>query len=427
MNRTMLFNKDIWQEIAYTIGQNRIRSMLTIFGVFWGIFMLVILVGTGKGLQNGAYSSFSSYAANTFFLWARTTTKPYKGFDIGRTYHFNNEDTRILRQTVPELQVVAPRGIMKGKDTSNNVVYKDRTATLTIFGDEPEIRGVNLMEIEQGRFLNRLDLEQKRKIAIIGFESVPLLFADNQNPVGEYIRINGIDFQVVGVFRPSNKNDNNYEENAKAVFLPLSTFQQTFNWGETVGWFSISVNSRFNAETVKEKVRLILARRHSIDPNDKRAFGSWNMAAQFKKISDLFIGIRFIIWFVGVFTLLAGIIGISNIMLIIVRERTGEIGIRRAIGASPLSIMGQLIIETIVLTSVPGYLALVLGVGVLEFVNKLILVLKVDTKMFQNPQIDLYTALAALGILTLGGVVAGVIPALRAVRMKPVNALRQEY
>jgi len=425
MNSAMLFNKDIWQEIAYTIGQNKVRSMMTIFGVFWGIFMLVILVGAGKGLQNGAYSAFSSYATNTVFLWARNTTKPYKGFDTGRKYNFTNEDTRILRETITEIQVVAPRGRMKGNDASNNVVYKDKTATLTIFGDEPQIREINMLKIDGGRFLNRLDIDQKRKTAIIGFESVKLLFDDHQDPVGEYIRINGIQFQVVGVFRPSNKNDDNYEENAKAVFLPLSTFQQAFNWGETVGWYSINVKSQFDAEKVKEKVRIILARRHSIAPNDKRAFGSWNMAASFKKISDLFMGIRFIVWFVGIFSLLAGIIGISNIMLIVVRERTGEIGIRRAIGASPISIMAQLIIETVVLTSVPGYLALVLGVGVLEFVNRLILFLKLDTKMFQNPQIDLTTAISALCILTLGGIFAGIIPGLRAVKMKPVTALRQ--
>jgi putative ABC transport system permease protein len=427
MNRTMLFNKDIWQEIAYTIGQNRMRSLLTIFGVFWGIFMLVILVGAGKGLQNGAYSSFSSYATHTVFLWARNTTKPYKGFDVGRKFNFTNEDTRILKETVHEIKVISPRGQIRGRDASNNVMYKDKTATLTIYGDEPQIRRINLLEIEKGRFLNRLDIEQKRKIAVIGSESVPLLFDDGQEPVGEYIRINGIEFQVVGVFGLSNKNDDNYEENAKAVFLPLSTFQQTFNWKEIVGWFSINVKPQYSAERVKEKVRSILARRHSVAPDDKRAFGSWNMAGAFKKISDLFVGIRFIIWFVGVFSLLAGIIGISNIMMIVVRERTGEIGIRRAIGASPFSVMYQLIIETVVLTSIPGYLALVLGVGVLEAVNRLFLLLKMDIKMFQDPQIDLATAFAALGILTLGGVLAGIFPALRAVKMKPVNALRQDY
>jgi len=316
---------------------------------------------------------------------------------------------------------------MRGRDALNNIVYKDKTATLTIYGDEPEIREINLLKIIKGRFLNRLDLEQKRKVAVMGSESVPLLFSGNQSPIDRYIRINGIDFQVVGVFSLPNKNDDRYEEDAKAVFLPLSTFQQTFHWGEIVGWFSINVKSGHNAEKVKEKVRTILARRHIVAPNDKRAFGSWNMAAEFKKISDLFVGIRFIIWFVGLFTLLAGVIGISNIMLIVVKERTGEIGIKRAVGATPFSIMSQLIFETLILTSLPGYVALVLGVGVLETVERLMTLFNLDIQMFAHPRVGFNTALAALGILTLGGVLAGIMPAFRAIQMKPVDALRQEY
>jgi putative ABC transport system permease protein len=423
----MVFNKDTWQEIAYTIQQNRVRSLLTIFGVFWGIFMLVILVGTGTGLQNGAYAGFDNYATNTFFIWARITTKPYQGFGIGRRYNFNNDDTEILRRSVPEIKIIAPRGRKRARDMLNNVVYKEKAATLTVYGDEPEIRKINMMEISQGRFLNPLDLENKRKVAVIGIESIPLLFSKDQDPVGKYIRINEIDFQVVGTFRLPNKNDDSYEENAKAIFLPLSTFQQIFKWGQIVGWFSVNVKPRFNAAQVMKKVRTILARRHSIAPDDRRAFGSWNMADNFKKISDLFIGIRFIIWFVGLFSLLAGIIGISNIMMIVVKERTCEIGIRRAIGETPASVMSQLIIETVVLTSLPGYLALVAGVVILECINGLMLYFKIDTEMFLNPQIDLNTALAALFLLTLGGVLAGVMPALRAVEMKPVDAIRQGH
>ncbi|MCP4695164.1 MAG: ABC transporter permease [Desulfobacterales bacterium] len=423
----MIFSGDAWREIAYTIRQNRLRSLLTVFGVFWGIFMLVVLVGAGAGLQNGAYSSFRSHATNTFYLWTRVTTKPYKGFGIGRRYHFTNEDTRILRQSLPEIQVVAPRARMRESNALSNVVYKDKSISVTIFGDEPGIRRINLLKMERGRFLNRPDIEEKRKIAVIGAESVPLLFADGQDPIGEYIRVNGIDFQVVGVFRPPNKNSDDYEEKAKAVFLPLSTFQQTFHWGDVVGWFSINVKPRFDADRVEEKVRAILARRHSIAPNDARAFGSWSLAKTFEKIADLFIGIRFLIWFVGVCTLLAGIMGVSNIMLIVVKERTGEIGIRRAIGASPMSIMRQLIMETLVLTSGPGLLGLSLGVAALELINWLNMFLGVDANMFQHPRIDLHTALAALGVLILGGALAGVAPALRAVRMKPVDALRQEF
>jgi len=423
----MLFSKDTWQEIAYTIQQNRIRSLMTVFGVFWGVFMLVILVGVATGLQNGAYSAYRSYATNTFYIWTRITTKPYKGYAIGRSYYFNNDDTRILRETIPEIQVVAPRGSMRARDTFNNVSYKDKAATLTIYGDEPQIRDINLMEITRGRFLNRLDLVQKRKVAVMGSESVPLLFPEDQNPIGQFVCINDIHFQIVGIFGLPNHNSDDYEENAKAIFLPLSTFQQTFNWGEIVGWFSINVKLGFDAEQVKEKASALLARRHFVAPNDKRAFGSWNMADRFKKMADLFTGIRFITWFVGIFTMLAGIIGISNIMVIVVRERTREIGIRRAMGASPLSIMVQLILETLVLTSVPGYVALVLGVGVLEVVDKVILFLNVETKMFQHPEINLYAGLGALVLLTLGGVFAGMIPALGAVRMKPADALRQNY
>lgn len=421
----MVFNKDTWQEIAYTIQQNRVRSLLTIFGVFWGIFMLVILVGAGTGLQNGAYAGFDNYATNTFFIWTRITTKPYKGFGIGRRYHFNNEDTKILRQSLPEIEIIAPRGRKNARDMLNNVVYKDKAATLTIYGDEPGIRQINMMDISQGRFLNRLDLENKRKVAVIGSESLPLLFSKGQDPIGKYIRIDEIVFQVVGTFQLPNKNDDNYEENAKAIFIPLSTFQQIFKWGEIVGWFSVNVKPQFNAAPVMEKVRAILARRHAVAPDDKRAFGSWNMADNFKKISDLFVGIRFIIWFVGIFSLLAGIIGISNIMMIVVKERTCEIGIRRAIGESPMSVMSQLILETVILTSLPGYLALVAGVGILEGINELMLYFNIDTEMFLNPQIDLNTALAAVFVLTLGGVLAGVMPALRAVQMKPVDAIRQ--
>lgn len=423
----MLLNKDAWQEIAHTIGQNRLRSLMTIFGVFWGVFMMVILIGVATGLQNGAYSAYGSYATNTFFLWPRITTRPHKGFGIGRAYYFTNEDTLVLRRSVPEIKVVAPRGSIRARDTLHNVRYNHKAATLTVYGDEPEIRDINLLEIRQGRFLNQLDIQEKRKVAVIGFESLPLLFAEDENPIGQYIRIHEIQFQVVGVFRLPNRNTNDYEENAKAVFLPLTTFQQTFNWRDFVGWFSINVQPGFTAERVKEKVCAILARRHSLAPDDSRAFGSWDMAARFQRMSDLFTGIRFITWFIAVFTLLAGIIGISNIMVIVVRERTREIGIRRAIGESPLSVMGQLILETVVLTSVPGYLALVLGVAVLEGINRAILFLKVETRMFQDPQIDFYTALAALGILTLGGVTAGIMPALRAVRMNPVEALGQDY
>jgi len=417
---------DIWQEILHTVRQNRLRSLLTAFGVFWGLFMLVIMIGAGHGLQKGAYSEFSSYATNSVFIWPRLTTKPYKGFPIGRRFNFTNEDTDVIRRTVPGISSLAPRGRKRGRDGGNNVTHGDKTATLTIYGDHPEVQNIRMLQIISGRFLNRLDLSERRKVTVIGEETVKLLFEKEESPMGAYININNINFKVVGVYRLPSKNDEDYEEEAKAVFLPLSTFQQVFSWGETVGWFSITSEPQVKASVVRDEVIRVLASRHTIAPEDERAFGSWNMEDEFQKIADLFVGIRFIVWFVGIFTLLAGIIGVSNIMLIAVRERTREIGIKRTVGATPFSVISQVLLEALLLTSIPGYVSLVCGVAVLEGVGHMIHILKIDAQMFQDPSIDFSAALLALAVLTIAGTLAGLMPAYRAVQGKPVEALRYE-
>jgi putative ABC transport system permease protein len=420
------FEMDIWQEILHTVRQNRLRSLLTAFGVFWGLFMLVIMIGAGQGLQKGAYSEFSSYATNSVFIWPRLTTKPYKGFPIGRRFNFTNEDTEVLRRTVPGISSLAPRGRKRGRDGDNNVTHGDRTATLTIYGDHPEVQNIRMLQIISGRFLNRLDLTERRKVTVIGEETVKLLFEKEESPMGAYININNINFKVVGVYRLPSKNDEDYEEEAKAVFLPLSTFQRVFSWGETVGWFSITSEPQVKASDVRDEVIRVLASRHIIAPEDERAFGSWNMEDEFRKIADLFVGIRFIVWFVGIFTLLAGIIGVSNIMLIAVRERTREIGIKRTVGATPFSVISQVLLEALLLTSIPGYVSLVCGVAVLEGVGHMIHILEIDAQMFQDPSIDFSAALLALAVLTIAGTLAGLMPAYRAVQGKPVEALRYE-
>jgi len=417
---------DIWQEILHTVRQNRLRSLLTAFGVFWGLFMLVIMIGAGHGLQKGAYSEFSGYATNSAFIWPRLTTKPYKGFPIGRRFNFTNEDTEVIRRMVPGISSLAPRGRKRGRDGDNNVTHGDRTATLTIYGDHPEVQNIRMLQIISGRFLNRLDLAERRKVTVIGEETVKLLFEKEESPMGAYININNINFKVVGVYRLPSKNDEDYEEEAKAVFLPLSTFQQVFSWGETVGWFSITSEPQTKVSVVRDEVIRVLASRHAIAPEDERAFGSWNMEDEFQKIADLFVGIRFIVWFVGIFTLLAGIIGVSNIMLIAVRERTREIGIKRTVGATPFSVISQVLLEALLLTSIPGYISLVCGVAVLEGVGHMIQILKIDAQMFQDPSIDFTAALLALAFLTIAGTLAGLMPAYRAVQGKPVEALRYE-
>jgi putative ABC transport system permease protein len=422
----MLIDLDGLRETLYTLRQNKLRSVLTAFGVFWGMFMIIVLVGVGNGLQNGTYDSFGSLATNCVFVWTRNTTKPYLGFPRGRRFYFRNDDIAAIRSAIPEIEHLAPRGSIQGDQSGNNVIYKDKKATVTIYGDYPAIRHIRLMKMHRGRFLNQRDIEQKRKVAVIGYRSESLLFEAGEDPIARYITIKGVPFQVVGVFRLTNPNEQDEKEDAKAVFLPLSTFQQLFRWGDKVGYFSLTTTAGVPATLAREKLVALMARRHQVAPDDGRAFGHWNMEEDFRKVQNLFVGIRFFIWFVGLFTLMAGVIGVSNIMLITVKERTREIGIKRAVGATPMAIIRQLVAETVLLTTFSGYIGLVAGVMTLEMVNAAMDLLGVRAELFKNPAIDLSVALYALMALILSGALTGLIPALRAVRIRPVEALRYE-
>jgi putative ABC transport system permease protein len=425
--RLTLIDTDGLRETLYTLRCNKLRSVLTAFGVCWGVFMIIVLVGVGNGLQKGAFDSFGSLATNSVFVWTRTTTKPYHGFPRGRRFHFRNADIAALRRLIPEIEALAPRGRMRGGDSAgNNVVYKEKKATVTIYGDYPAIQKIRLMKIQKGRFLNAHDIEKKRKVAVIGYRAETLLFKPGEDPISKFITIKGVPFQVVGVFRFTHPNENDEKEDAKAVFLPLSTFQQLFHWGDVVGWFSLTAKPGASAIGVKDKLVAMMARRHQVAPDDRRAFGHWNMEKEFQKIQSLFVGIRFLIWFVGLFTLVAGVIGVSNIMLITVKERTREIGIKRAVGATPGDIIRQVMVETVLLTAFSGYLGLVAGVFTLELVNQVMETFGIRAEMFKDPGVDLTVALFALLALIVSGTLAGLLPATRAVRIRPVAALRYE-
>lgn len=426
MNKMMFIDPDGLRETLYTLRQNKLRSVLTAFGVFWGVLMIIVLVGVGNGLQKGAFESFGSIATNSVFVWTRNTTKPYHGFPRGRRFHFRNDDIAAICKAIPEIEHLAPRGRIQGENAGNNVIYKDKKATVTIYGDYPAIRHIRLMQIEKGRFLNQQDIRLKRKVAVIGYRAESLLFEPDEDPVSRYIIIKGVPFQVVGVFRFTNPNENDEKEDAKAIFLPLSTFQQLFHWGDVVGWFSLTAHPGASATGVKDKLVAMMARRHRVAPDDKRAFGHWNMETEFQKIQKLFVGIRFLIWFVGLCTLFAGVIGVSNIMLITVKERTREIGIKRAVGATPADIIRQVIAETVLLTAVSGYSGLVTGVFILEMINQAMDMLGVRAEMFKDPAVDTSVAFFALLALILSGALAGLIPAMRAIRIRPVEALRYE-
>jgi putative ABC transport system permease protein len=426
-----MFDRDRWQEILNALKQNKLRTALTAFGVFWGIFMLVIMLGSGNGLHNGIYDGMGGFATNSVFIWSQNTTIPYKGFKKGRSYSFDNSDTKAIKEQIPEIKTLAPRLQARFWQSSgeNNVVHGLKTGAFSIFGDYPQYTEIDPFDFVGGRFINEDDIKYKRKVAVIGVRVRDILFGPKEEPIGQYIRIKGVYFEVVGVFR-SQHNGGWAEWQEQFVILPLPTLQQTYNYGDKVGWYGIRARDGISATLTEEKVKDLLKKRHSIAPEDKDAMGSENIEKQFVKISNMFLGISLLIWVVGTGTLLAGVIGVSNIMLIIVKERTKEIGIQRAIGAPPLTIVSQILTEAIFLTSLAGYFGLVCGVGVIELINMILEKAAAanpgSRSMFTRPEVDFGVALIALSILILCGAIAGLIPAFRAIKVKPIDALRYE-
>ncbi|MEM7483050.1 MAG: ABC transporter permease [Acidobacteriota bacterium] len=420
-----MFDFDAWQEIWITLSRNKLRTLLTAFGVFWGIFMLVVMLGSGSGLENGISAGFGDGATNSFFMWTRSTSMPYRGLPAGRRYEFNNDDTVAIREQIAEAKVVAPRAQLGGHRAADNVTRGNRTGGFSVMGDVPEYLAIEPVKLVAGRFLNPFDVEEIRKVAVIGSRVKEVLFEPDEDPIGDSIQVQGVYFKVIGVFE-SLADGEDAERQAQSLFIPLSTFQRAFNGGERVHWYAIAAQDGVRASEVEAKVMKLLAKRHRIHPEDQRAFGHFNQDEQFQKVQGLFAGIRLLVWIVGIGTLAAGVIGVSNILLILVKERTKEIGLRRAIGATPMKVIRQVLLEALVLTSIAGYFGLLAGVGLLELARSLLESTGAATGAFQNPGVDLATAVQALLILIASGALAGLIPARRAVSVSPVIALRTE-
>lgn len=420
-----MFDRDRWQEIFDTLKKNKMRTFFTAFGVFWGIFMLMVLLGSGEGLRKGVSSGMGDMATNSMFMWTQRTTMPFKGFPRGRFYNFNNGDTRAMIDNISGIEYIAPRIQGYSQEGDNNVVRGERTGAFTIQGDYPAYNLIDPMNINQGRFINDNDIEQTRKVAVIGRRVQEEMFKPEENPIGEYLRINGVYFQIVGVVS-SRKNDNEAVRDNQSIYLPFTTVQKTYNYGDIVGWYSITAKKGFSVSDIETQAKALMRKRHNIDPADTRAVGSFNVENEFLKMTRLFAGIAGLIWIVGIGTLLAGVIGISNIMLVVIKERTKEIGIQRAIGARPWTIVSQIITESVFLTTFAGYLGLVAGVGVIELVNNAMKKMGDSAGMFKDPSVSFHVAVSALIILIIAGVVAGIIPARKAVKIKPIEALRYE-
>jgi putative ABC transport system permease protein len=420
-----MFDLDRWQEIYHVLRKNKLRTFLTAFGVFWGIFMLVIMLGSGKGLENGVTQNFGDMATNSVFIWTQQTTIPYKGFPRGRFYRFDNSDIAALEHSIPEIKYLAPRIQAGGYMSTNNVVRGLKSGVFNIMGDFPVFNNIDPLNFNSGRFINKSDIDQKRKVAVIGTRVVEFLFNPGEDPMNKYIQIQGVYFQVIGVFSSKRTGEQANQENQN-IYIPFTTLQQTYNYGDAVGFFSITAKDGIPVSVVEDKAIRILKSRHSVAPADEQAVGHFNLKKEFDQMRGLFFGIQLLVWIVGTGTLLAGVIGVSNIMLVVVRERTREIGIQRALGATPANIVTQIISESVVLTTFAGYFGLSIGVGLLELINYLLTTSGADTEMFLHPGVDFRVAVIALTILVFAGIIAGFIPARRAIAIKPIDALRFE-
>ena len=418
-----MFNKDRWHEIIEVLTTNVWRTIFTAFGVCWGIFILIVLLAAGKGLENGIKQDFGNIATNTMFMWTRATTKGHEGLPKGRRFEFKIGDVQALRDNVPNLRFISPRNQLGGFGGNNNVVRGTRTGAFNVYGDYPEIINQDPMTVTSGRFLNYNDIKEKRKVAIIGQGVKNDLYDKDEDALGTYIKIQGVNFMVIGTYK-KNTSDGG-EEGQKEIFVPFTSFSQAFNRGEDVGWMAITANDGSSISQLKDKIVDIMKKRHKVHPEDTRAVGYFDLYEQYNRVESLFGALKGVAYIVGIMVLLSGIIGVSNIMLIVVKERTKEIGIRRALGEQPWSIKKQILMESIFLTLISGMVGIIFGSLVIFGINSLLdSVGPVD--MFMNPSVSVGVVTGALTILMVSGLLAGFIPAQSAIKVRPIEALRTE-
>ncbi len=419
-----MFSKDRWSEIIEALNANKLRTFLTAFGVFWGITILVLLLALTNGLRNGVTADFGDFATNSMFMWTQGTSKAYKGLPKRRRFNYKIDDVAAIRAEVPELKYISPRNQLGGYQGANNVIRGTKTGAFQIYGDYPEFIKQKPMDILQGRFLSYSDINAKRKICVIGPDVVGGLYDKGEEVIGTYIKINGVNFMVVGTFRiPNSQGDR--EEEANTIFIPFTTFNQAFNYGDRVGWMAITAKDNTSITSVKERIFTLMRTRHKIHPEDKRAIGHFDLSEEFGRINGLFNILAIVGYFVGALVLMSGIIGISNIMLIVVKERTKEIGVRRALGATPWTIKAQILQESLILTILAGMVGISFAALSIWGMNA-VLDNVGPVENFANPSVGMQVVFTALIILVVSGLLAGLIPANSATKMKPVDALRIE-
>jgi putative ABC transport system permease protein len=417
-----IVDRDNWHEIAATLRKNPLRTVLTGLGVFLGIVILMVMVGFGGSLEVGVKKNMAGYATNMLFVWGQRTTKPYAGLPTNRQIIYNNGDTEALRK-IEGIQHLSPRNQRGNFMGGSNVRYGVKTGSFQVMGDYPAFQYVQTPVMKAGRFLNDADIAERRKICVIGTGVVDQLY-EGADPMGTYIEANGVYFQVVGVFG-TKASGQEADRTLNSIHIPFSTFQQAFNFGDKVFWYAVVAKPDVEAAVVEKQIRQILAERHKVAPDDPDAIGSFNLGEKFAKMEMTFTVISIVMWVAGTMTLFAGIVGVSNIMLISVRERTKEIGVRKALGATPGKIVRMILAETVVLTVIAGYLGIVAGVGVLELFGWILENAGGDLP-FGPPPVNLTLATSAATVIAVFGAFAGIIPAYHASRIAPVEALRTE-
>jgi putative ABC transport system permease protein len=421
----MFIDIEKWQEIFNTLRRHKLRTALTAFGVFWGIFMLTVLLGAGKGLENGVNEGFPR-VTNTVYIWSQGTTQiPWQGMPIGRQILLEPGDVEAVAKNVASV------GFIKGQNSVGiwggsppYTVRKSRNGAFSIQGGFAGIENFNALRVVAGRPINELDEKERRKVAMIGQRVRDQLFAKDENPLGEDITVNGISFRIVGVFK--SLQEGNQQQEDERIYLPNDTLRYAFNQTGQIGSFAFVPKAGLHARVAENDVKAYLAQLNKVSPDDKGVFGSFNLQDEYDKVQGLFTGISFFSWLVAIGTIFAGAVGVGNIMLIVVKERTREIGLRKALGATPASIVVMIMQESVFITAVAGYSGLVLGTLLIESIAKMLDAMGGKAGFFGTPEVDFETAIIALAVLIVAGLLASLMPAAKAAAVNPIVALQDE-
>ncbi|MDG1056998.1 MAG: ABC transporter permease [Flavobacteriaceae bacterium] len=410
-----LFERDTWQEVYDSMSKNKLRTAITMVGVWWGILLLIALLGAAKGMENSFNRIFGDFATNSVFVWGQSTSMPFKGFQEGKRVRLKLSHVDKIKDNIAGIEFVVPRNRNQAL-----VVRNFLSGNFSVNGDYPLLDQIQKKKMIEGRFINQNDINLNKKVAVISEDIYKQLFEKDENPIGAYVQMNSINFTVIGVFQNGNVNMGPSSD----VHIPFTTFQQIYNQGDNIGWMVITGKPEYNIKQIEADTKLLLRNLNKIHPRDKRAFGSFNLGKEFAKVTGFLTGMQFLTWFVGIATLIAGVFAIGNILLITVKERTKEIGVRRALGATPFEIKRQIIVEAVFLTIMSGLLGIISGGWILIFIDRAWG--QGDDATLVNASVSISVVFIALIILVILGTLIGLIPAFKATSVKPIEALREE-